>query len=400
VDCVGVEFAGQTPLERDQSVFQKLPSKDDKAFGEFFTKLDVEDNYKMLEDVPHYDFTRANLYRKYGNDWAKKSVAQDIKRMKYCNLNTIGAWSDNNICARKEVPYTVMLHYEYGFAAEKLPDPFDPETRTGLRKAIHEYPVDFKDDPWCLGAFVNNELHWKNDARRLVAAILGYEEKGTEARKGFRKWLEEKYSTVEALNAAWKTNFQSLEDLLTTTDESVFKNADAADCSALARLFAEAFFKMVREELDAFSPGILYFGSRMNSGSDEVITAAAKYADVISANIYGYRPNLGKFGNTDKPVLISEFHFANVSGNNLGSGLRSAQDAVQQGRLFKAFVAEAVNHPQIIGAHWFQWRDQNAAGRYDGENYDVGFYDIADVPNPELVRAAAETGHNLYDHLN
>ena len=400
VNCVGVEYAGQTPVERDLAVFEELPKKDDPEFGQFHTQLDVEDNFMLLEDVPHYDFTRANLYRKYGDDWEEKMIQQDIRRMKYTNLNTIGAWSDYDIAKRKEIPYTVMLHYEYGFAADKLPDPYDDETREGLRKAIREYPVDFKNDPWCLGAFVNNELHWKSDARHMVAAILGYKEEQTAVKEVFRDWLKNKYESLEAFNAAWSTAFPDWESLASCTDADTFKRANRADCSALATVFGNAFFGMVREELNAYSPNILFLGSRFNSGSKEVINAAARFADVISANVYHYNPDAGSFANTDKPTLISEFHFANVTGNNLGSGLRSAQDALQQGRLFRAFMEAAVKDPRIIGAHWYQWRDQSVGGRYDGENYDVGFFDVADLPNPELIRAAEEYGRNLYSSVN
>ena len=89
----------------------------------------------------------------------------------------------------------------------------------------------------------------------------------------------------------------------------------------------------------------------------------------------------------------------NTSGNNLGSGLRSAQDAVQQGRLFREYITKAVEHPQIIGTHWFQWRDQNVGGRYDGKNYDVGFFDVTDIPNEDLIRAAQKCGRNLYKSI-
>jgi hypothetical protein len=396
VDTVGIDFAGQTPLERNPSVFRDLPARDDNQFGQFYVKIDVEENYSKLEDVPHYDYTKANLYRKYGKNWPQRYVEQDVKRLKYCNINTIGAWSDKEIAAQKKVPYTVMVHYEYAFAAQKLPDPFDPETRSGLRKAIHEYPVNFKNDSWCLGTFVNNELHWKNTSGPLVAAILSYEQANTEAKKVFRDWLKEKYTTVTALNEAWKTQFSAWDDLLKVTDESMFTKVDAADCSALTTLFAEAFFKMVKEELDNYSRNLLYLGCRFNVAPPEVIKTAAKYADVISANIYSYNPESGRYGVMDKPILITEFHFVNVSGNNLGSGLRSAQDAVQQGRLFREYITKAVEHPQIIGTHWFQWRDQNVGGRYDGENYDVGFFDVADIPNEDLIRAAEENGRNLY----
>lgn len=397
-NCIGIDFAGQTPTERDQRVFAELPVEDDPAFGRFHVKLEVEDSFLAKPDVPHYDFTRANLFRKYGRGWESRQVERDIKRLKYTHLNTIGAWSDNAIIERRQVPYVAMLHYVYPEAAPKLPDPFNPATRQSLRRALRAYPVEFANDPWCLGAFVDNELHWKNDARQMIAAIFGHTTTGSEARKTFINWLRDKYGDVAAFNEAWKTGFKAWEDLLATKDPGLFADADAADCSSLATLFADAQFRMVREELTAYSPKVMYLGCRMNAGSPEVIAALARHADVISANIYSYRPELKGYGATDKPVLISEFHFANVSGNNLGGGLRSAQDAVQQGRLLEEFMAEAVKDAKLVGAHWFQWRDQSAAGRYDGENYDVGLYDVVDGPKPELVRAMAECGKNLYSH--
>ncbi len=401
VCCVGADWAEQSPLRNDLSVYADLPARDDPEFGRFFTFLDVEGpDYTKIEGMPHYDFTRANLHRKYGGDWEQRHIAQTIKRMLYCNLNTIGAWSDNNVVTEKKVPYTAMVHYEYAFAAQKLPDPFHPETRSGLRKSLHEYPVDIRNDPWCLGAFVNNELRWQNNDVSMVCAILAYEEEGTEAKKVFRDWLRKKYDTIQAFNTAWSTSFAAWDDLLKGgADAAVFKKARKADCDALASLLADAFFKMVREELNAFSPKLLYLGCRFNTAGAEVRKAAARYADVLSVNNYKYRPNVGVYASLGKPVLISEFHFVDISGCNLGSGLRTATDAVQQGRLFRAYMEEAVNAPSIVGAHWFQWKDQNVTGRYDGENYDVGFFDIADKPNVELIRAAEEYGRVLYDSV-
>jgi hypothetical protein len=232
----------------------------------------------------------------------------------------------------------------------------------------------------------------------MIAAILGHTTTGSSARRAFIQWLRAKYDDIGALNKAWQTTFAAWDDLLATVDPGVFDHADVADCSALATLFGEAYFRMVREELTAYSPNVLYLGCRMNAASPEVIRALARHADVISANIYSYRPELKHYGATDKPVLISEFHFANVSGNNLGGGLRSAQDALQQGRLLEEFIREALTEPRLVGAHWFQWRDQSAAGRYDGENFDVGLYDVVDGPKPGLVRAMAECGESLYSH--
>jgi hypothetical protein len=386
-------------MERNPAVFKDLPGEEDPEFGVFHSLRDEEHRYQLRKNVPHYEFTRSNLYRKYGRDWMRKYVEQDIERLKYCHLNTLGAWSDDAVVAERKVPYTAMVHYEYAFAAQKLPDPFNPLTRAGLRKALDEYPVPFRNDPWCVGAFVNNELHWGNHAVELIPDILGWKEPNTEVKKVFRDWLKEKYATVDALNAAWKLELSDWDDLLAANHAQMFKSADRDDCAALAALFADAFFGMVREELDAYSPGIVYLGCRFNVAPPEVIRALARYAEVISANIYTYSPEAGRYNITDKPVLVSEYHFVNVGAGCLGGGLRSAQDAVQQGRQLDAYIRDAVSDPKIIGAHWFQWRDQNVGGRYDGENYSAGFFDVADVPNEPLIRAAAETGRRLYSEV-
>ena len=399
-NCVGIEYSGQTPTGRDPAIFEELPARDDPEFGQFHIEVDVEDQYQLKEAVPHYDFTRANLYRKYGKDWEARFLDREVERLHYTGLNTIGAWSDNNVAGTRETAYTAIIHFSYASAAPKLPDPFDAMTRAELRKAIADYPVDFANDPWCLGVFVNNELHWKNDAPALVKEVFGFSEKPTAARKAFRDWLNNKYSGLDALNAAWMTDFSSWDDLLGKVDEKDLAKADKDDCSALATLFAEAYFRMVDEELAAVAPNLLYFGCRFNAASTEVIAAAGKFVDVISTNFYGYVPNVGSYASPGKPVLISEYHFANVGGSNLGSGLRSAQDSVQQARLFESFIRDAVEHRSIVGAHWFQWRDQNAAGRYDGENYDVGYYDVVDLPKEELIRASRRASDNLYQNLN
>jgi len=188
--------------------------------------------------------------------------------------------------------------------------------------------------------------------------------------------------------------------LVKKVDAKDLAKADKGDCSALATLFAEAYFRMVDEELAEAAPHILYFGSRFNAASTEVTDAAAKYVDVISTNFYGYVPDVGAYARPGKPVLISEYHFANVGGCNLGSGLRSAQDSVQQARLLEHFIRDAVKHPSIVGAHWFQWRDQNVGGRYDGENYDVGYYDVVDLPKEDLIRTSRKVSDTLYQDLN
>jgi hypothetical protein len=381
MNCVGVTWGGQTPVRAEQHVFHELPQRQDASFGQFYEDVEVEDQHHRPRQVPHYRFTESNLYRKHGPNWRDINLENSLHRLQKSGLNTIGAWSDDDIVSKCRFPYTAIIHYNYAFAAGKLPDPFDPKTTRGLRQAIADYPVAFHDDPWCLGVFVNNELHWKNHASELVLSILKYPGESC-AKKAFAEFLQSKYSSVQDLNAAWGTELKGWGALGTVSKMA------KSDAEALASLFADTFYKMISAELDEAAPERLFLGSRFNAAPNEVIKAMAKYADVISANMYSYRGQVQHYGQTDKPILLSEFHFANAQGNNLGAGLRAAHDTVQQGRLMKAYLSEALDHPQVLGAHWFQRRDQCVSGRYDGENYDIGFLDIVDQVKPDLIHAS------------
>ena len=51
--------------------------------------------------------------------------------------------------------------------------------------------------------------------------------------------------------------------------------------------------------------------------------------------------------------------------------------------------------PAMVGAHWFQYMDEPATGRSDGENYNIGLVDVTDRPYEELVSGLKLTHHHL-----
>jgi hypothetical protein len=50
----------------------------------------------------------------------------------------------------------------------------------------------------------------------------------------------------------------------------------------------------------------------------------------------------------------------------------------------------------VTGIHWFQWTDQMATGRHDGENYNTGLIDITDRPYKHLIDAIKLTNERLF----
>jgi hypothetical protein len=63
---------------------------------------------------------------------------------------------------------------------------------------------------------------------------------------------------------------------------------------------------------------------------------------------------------------------------------------------YTRFIQGALVHPNFVGAHWFQYRDQPITGRGDGEAYQIGFVDVADTPYTEMCKAARLVGENMY----
>ncbi|MFK7849478.1 MAG: hypothetical protein AB8D78_00745 [Akkermansiaceae bacterium] len=165
----------------------------------------------------------------------------------------------------------------------------------------------------------------------------------------------------------------------------------------------EIYYRTVSEVMKQTAPNKLYLGSRLHShysalgAPKEVAAAAAKYCDVVGINRYRFSPSdLEIADGHDKPIIIGEFHFGALDRGTFHPGLRGVGDQNQRARAYVHFLEEALKHPNIVGAHWFQYREQVVTGRKDGENYQIGFIDITDSPSEELVEAARTIGGRMY----
>ena len=70
----------------------------------------------------------------------------------------------------------------------------------------------------------------------------------------------------------------------------------------------------------------------------------------------------------------------------------------QRAHAYTHYLHEALKHPNIVGTHWFQYREQAVTGRPDGENYQIGFVDICDTPYQEIIDASRRIGEKMYEY--
>jgi hypothetical protein len=124
-----------------------------------------------------------------------------------------------------------------------------------------------------------------------------------------------------------------------------------------------------------------------------------KHCDVVSYNLY--RDDVAGFRlpvEADVPLVIGEFHFGALDRGMFHTGLRPVADQAARAEAYRRYVTGALRHPQFVGTHWFQYRDQATTGRaLDGENYQIGFVDICDTPYPETLAACREVGTRMYE---
>ncbi len=400
IDCV--HSGSSTPISLRENYFAELPDKN-SPFSQFYGTGTWAPQGYYKDHVPYkvFDFAEANLYRKFGESWRQIHGERVHARLKSWGMNTIGNWSDENIYLQRKTPYTVAIHCQSkpiqgssGYWG-KFPDPFDPEFRKALKERFAKESGKSADDPWCVGYFVDNELDW-GDATGLAEAVLASPPEQC-AKKVFVEFLREKYKNdISALNAAWGADYPDWNALLPSV-KVPDKAKAGADLGRFYAKIAETYFKTIKEELEAIAPSQLYLGCRFAWANDAAVAAAARYCDVITFNIYEYRCESKKLpGDLDMPLLIGEFHFGALDRGLFHTGLKEARDQNDRARLYNEYVSGALRNPQIVGTHWFQYKDQPLTGRGDGENYQIGFLDICDNPYAETVEASRKVAGEIY----
>lgn len=394
-DCVGMNN-GSGPIQYREHYFEGLP-KESPFYSSASTHIGF---YGDKGVVRAFNWTKSNLKRKYGDDFAKIHSEQAHKRLASWGMNTIGNWSAGEIFSMQKTPFVVTLNAR-GRNIEgssgywgKFPDPFTDEFRKSIRKSA-EQNKDALNSPFCVGAFVNNELSWGNDGISLALASLA-SPADQPAKIEFVKRLQSKYGTVEKLNSVWKTQYADWNALLQTSDVAQ-KTEMKTDLEEFYSVIAEKYFEVIHEELRAQAPETLDLGCRFAWTCDRAAYAMAKYVDVMSYN--RYEEHLANFKlpeGIDLPVVIGEFHFGALDRGVFHTGLRGAKDQNERAQKYYRYVRSALENPLIVGTHWFQYGAQATTGRFDGENYQIGLVDICDTPYPELIEKVREIGREMY----
>lgn len=400
IDCVHTSNAS-TPITDREHYFAGLPDRN-SPFASFYGRGSwAPHGYYQGKSYETFNFTGANLLRKYGDDWEAVHSALCHQRLRSWGMNTIANWSDEDIYLMRKTPYAVSISVSHkpiegseGYWG-KFPDPFEPTFRTNLDRRLAAEKDKSAGDPWCLGYFVDNEIAWGEELSLATAALASPPQQA--AKQAFVADLKARYEKIDALNKAWQTEHASWDALL---DSQTPPDAGRArpDLEAFATRVAEEYFRVCRAAVKAVAPNTLYLGCRFAWVNDRAVRAAARFCDVISFNQYRYTvADLKLPEGIDMPVVIGEFHFGALDRGLFHTGLKPVASQDERAAAYACYVTGALQHPAIVGTHWFQFGEQATTGRGDGENYQIGFLDVCDTPYQETIRACREVAARLYE---
>jgi hypothetical protein len=96
------------------------------------------------------------------------------------------------------------------------------------------------------------------------------------------------------------------------------------------------------------------------------------------------------------PIMVGEWHFGALDVGLPASGIGHVPDQLGRGQAFRVYLEDAAAQPWCVGVHYFTLYDQSAIGRFDGENYNIGFVDTCSRPYAPLAAAARLSHDRLY----
>ncbi|HZV34618.1 MAG TPA: hypothetical protein VFB72_08615, partial [Verrucomicrobiae bacterium] len=338
-------------------------------------------------------------YYKNSDSWADAT----LKRLRSWKFVTIGGWSDFPALRQHggaDVNFIPVLAVGMTAGAPWW-DMWDTNIIARMHRIARDQILPLRDDPRLLGYYTDNEMGWWN----ATLFNMTLQQPPT---SGQRRRL------MQMLREMYHDDWQSLSKDFESEGAGSFEELDHAGTLYLRPgsqgirayrrflgLMAERYYSLVREIIRTYDPRGLILGDRYQSFYyPEVARASGAYVDVSSSNLNAAWDD-GTFPRfyfdtlhalTGRPIMVGEFYMAanqNRSGNkNAKSDYPTVTTQKERASGFRNTLEALARMPYIVGADWFQYFDEPAHGRFDGEDYNFGLVDINDHPY-ELITSAA-----------
>ncbi|HXY40375.1 MAG TPA: hypothetical protein VEQ10_11920, partial [Vicinamibacteria bacterium] len=360
-------------------------------------------------DLDSFSFGLANLVRAFGPEWRARWTELTKGRLVAWRFNTVANWSDPEFQrATPPLPYVIPMS-EYPSTTVLLyrdfPDVFADEFRSAAQRWAQQL-TGYRDDPALLGYFMRNEPNWAFGPNNLASEMLEANPRSA-SRRALARWLRERYQGEAAAWAkAWGLGLTGFEQVETAVVPRAADRSPGArdDLWLFSKEMVKAYVAIPAEQCRKVDPNHLNLGMRYAWISSDLLYESADSFDVFTLNSYSMAPPAEVIAEiarrTRKPVLIGEFHFGALDRGLPSTGLRGVASQEERGVAYRRYLEAAAANPDVVGAHYFILNDQEVLGRFDGENFQIGFVDVCHRPYRELVEAAVASHEALYEVMS
>lgn len=401
-DCVGLGI--DCRIDGVENWLDWLPDREDPAYAAMFREgAGWKNGEKKRRKGLMFSYAQANLYRIWGDDWRHQWQQMMIGQLKRFGMNTLGNWSDERLLGTTDIPYVTSLP-EFP-ATQKMifrdfPDVFSPEYEREAQRCAQRLEAK-KNDPLMIGYFLRNEPNWAFVDNLILADEVLLNPERTVCKEKLIGELKEKYGKISALNQAWNCALADFEDLYQPRKKvSGWSERAREDMRAFSRKMLLAYIGIPSKACRQADPNHMILGMRWAWISDPDLVCGWENFDVFSINCYAVDPtqairNVVELG-VDLPVMIGEFHFGALDAGPTATGLEGVMSQKDRGEAYRHYVENVAAHPNGVGCHYFQCYDQFALGRFDGENYNIGLFDVCSCPYTEMLEQVKSCSQSLY----
>ena len=395
LDCVRVDC--ESRYDGLESALTWLPDVKGQYRDAFRSKYDdIELTGKLV------NYLAANFIRSFGPDgWRDKWAAIALAEMKRLRFNTVGNWSEWQFASKAKFPYVRPMGFRgkrSGFIYRDFPDVFHPQFEADAAEFASQLASTAKD-PAFIGYFLMNEPTW-GFSSELPAAGMLYNTASCATRTQLNKHLKTKYETDDALAAAWKMPV-TFARAANGKFQGVFSKEAEADLQEFSVLMVERYFEVLSKACRKVDPNHLNLGMRWAGVPPEWAVRGMKFFDVFSMNCYKEKlpreTTQSIQSLLNMPVMVGEYHFGALDVGLPASGIGHVKNQADRARAYRVYLEDCAANPNCVGAHWFTLYDESALGRFDGENYNIGFLDVCNRAYDEIGQGAIAAHERMFD---
>jgi hypothetical protein len=344
----------------------------------------------------------ANLIRAFGPDgWRDKWVRIALAEMKRLRFNTVGNWSETQVASTAKFPYVRGVASRgaarAGTVYREFPDVFHPE----FENDAATFAAGLKDtasDPAFIGYFLMNEPTWGSSSELPAAGML-YNTESCATRGELARFLKTRHADDVALALAWKMPV-GFDRIAAGKWSGVFSSEALNDLQEFSVRMVEHYFRVLSQACRRVDPNHLNLGMRWAGMPPAWAIEGMKFFDVFSLNRYNDRLPREQaekiHGMLKRPVMVGEYHFGALDVGLPASGIGHLKNQEERAKAYRVYLEDAAAGPYCVGVHWFTMYDESALGRSDGENYNIGFFDICNRSYDALGRAAITSHQRMY----